>query len=99
MKIQNKVIKNIHLAKEAEEAAIARNENENLKDELNRLRNKYDELKRTSQRMSNDMKHEREGIIDSLVRLRTLESQQAELIDSPRSEPSCQKVLQILDKK
>jgi len=79
------VIKNIHLAKESEESAIVRNENDNLKDELNRLRNKYEELKRNSQRMSDDMKHEREGIIDSLVRLRTLESQQAEMIDSPRS--------------
>ena len=67
------VIKNIHLKKEADEVAIVRNENDNLKEEIIRLRNKYDEVKRHAAKMSDDMKSEREGIIDSLVRLRTLD--------------------------
>ena len=67
------MIKNIHLKKEADEVAIVRNENDNLKEEIIRLRDKYDEVKRHAAKMSDDMKSEREGIIDSLVRLRTLD--------------------------
>ena len=78
------VIKCIHLQKEADEVAIVRNENENLREELERLRKKYESVKSHAAKMSDDMKVEREGIIDSLVRLRALESQQAEFqSDSP----------------
>ena len=78
------VIKGIHLQKEADEVAIVRNENDNLREELERLRKKYESVKSHAAKMSGDMKVEREGIIDSLVRLRALESQQAEFqSDSP----------------